>query len=177
MRNDKLSLKACIAMVAAVLTALPATGCIDTPADGPTSEASAELSAGAEFYDFGFQCTVGGASMHCCPPGTAMLGAHVDKNVFKCASVPLVGSPFLDIGTQRSSMHACPFGSVMIGLQGDRNQLACQTTAEAITAEFVDCCTQDTNPNRAVASLHACPEGGWVMAGIHIDRNQFLCDH
>lgn len=176
MRSKNLGKRNRMSIALAVMAALPFAGCLEgEPSDESTGEARSSLTfIGNEFYDAGHQCSVGGASMHCCPPGSVMLGAHVDRNIFKCASVQLSGFPFLDVGTQRSSMHACPLGSVMIGLQADRNQLACQNPLSGIRNERFDSGLQDTNPNRPVNML-ACLEGGWAMSGIQVDRNQELC--
>ena len=63
------------------------------------------------------QCTVGGVAMHCCPPGNAMVGVHLDANTFKCAPLRSPGGEVtLDTGTVRNDMHVCPFGQVMVGL-------------------------------------------------------------
>jgi hypothetical protein len=161
-----------------MLAVLPVGGCAtsDAAGDDSTAEASSDLTVGTAFYDLGRVCVVGGAAMHCCPPGQAMIGAHVDRNIFKCASVPLTGFPFLDVATVRGGMHACQFGAVMVGLQAGKNQLACQFTAEAIGSELVDHGTQDTDVRRP-ADMHVCPEfNGWVMAGIHVGNNLLLCD-
>jgi hypothetical protein len=173
-RNEKLA-----GVVFAVMAILPIAGCATDDATGDDSaigETSSGLSLGGGFYDGSTLCTVGGATMHCCPGGTAMIGAHVGRNIFKCASAPLAGMPFLDVGTQRDNLHACQPGSVMVGFQAGKNQFACQTTAETILDEVVDAGTQDTQPGRPV-TMHVCPErNGWAMAGIHVDKNQLLCD-
>jgi hypothetical protein len=161
-----------------MLAVLAAGGCAasDAAGDDSTAEASSDLTVGAAIYDGGNQCTVGGARMHCCPPGQAMIGAQVSRNIFKCAPVPLTAIPFLDISTQRDGMHACQPGAVMVGLQAANNQLACQFTAQAIGNEVVDIGTQDTDVRRP-ANMHVCPEfNGFVMAGIHVGQNLLLCD-
>jgi hypothetical protein len=115
------------------------------------------------------QCSVGGTIMHCCPTNQAMVGAQVDKNVFKCApfTVPRTGSLFLDTGTQRNGMHSCPLGSVMVGLRADQNRLACQAVVAAVS-ETVDSSTGDAFP------MHICGSGA-TMSGIRIDHNLFNC--
>lgn len=125
------------------------------------------------FYDSSTQCTVGGTTMHCCPPGSAMIGLHQDANVFKCARLTdPTGVVTLDTGTQRNDMHACPFGQVMVGLHADLNQLACQTVpGAAINSERIDSGTQDTFP------MHTCNWGRLdsAMSGVRLDRNQLTC--
>lgn len=124
-------------------------------------------------YDAGTQCTVNGVTMHCCPSGYAMIGAHIDKNVFKCAQLTaMAGSRYLDAGTQRNGMHACPWGSVMVGLHAGRNMLACQRPSTSPYFEYVDGnpATQDGYP------MHAWPNG-YAMAGIHDGKNLFSCDY
>jgi hypothetical protein len=132
---------------------------------------SSLISLGGTFYDSGTQCTVGGATMHCCPSGSVMIGAHVANNVFKCAwlgSSP--GARSLDLGTQRNSMHACPFGQLMVGLHAVNNWLVCQNPGTTVQFEYVDTGTQDGYP------MHVC-SSGYAMAGIHVDQNRFTCDY
>jgi hypothetical protein len=126
---------------------------------------------GSVIYDAGFLCTVGGTTMHCCPPGYAMIGARVDRNVFKCGQLTVAGGQFLDIGTVRNGMHACPAATVMVGFHAGKNQLACQAPSPAPSFEYVDGVpsTTDSYP------MHICP-GGYAMAGIHLNNDLFTCD-
>jgi hypothetical protein len=128
------------------------------------------------FYD-GFespatQCTIGNTTLHCCPAGQAMVGVHIDQNVFKCAplTVPRSGVPFLDATppTQRNGMHSCPLNSVMVGLHAITNRLLCQALAIHVS-EAVDAIpTEDGFP------MHVCPAGK-TMSGIHVDGNLLNC--
>jgi hypothetical protein len=118
-------------------------------------------------------CNVGGAFMHCCPAGTAMIGFHADTNTFKCA--PLhdpSGVVTLDVGTVRNNMHVCPFGQVMVGLHTDLNLLACQSIpGNPITSERVDSSTGDSFP------MHVCQNTFLTeaMSGVRADQNLFSC--
>lgn len=149
---------------------LLAGGCSDT-AEYQYDESVASLSfTGFFVYDAGTQCTVGGGTMHCCPAGSAMIGAHVNNNVFKCAILTsAAGTRFLDVGTQRNGMHACPPGNIMVGLHVNNNWLACQAPSPGPTFEFVDGTTQDAFP------MHVCPSN-FAMGGIHVGGNLFTCD-
>jgi hypothetical protein len=62
--------------------------------------------------------------MAACPPGTAMTGLHVGKNVLLCAPLQ-TNDLFVDASTERAKMHACPAGSVMVGIHVGRNLLLC----------------------------------------------------
>ena len=124
--------------------------------------------------DYGTQCN----DMHCCRPGEALIGAHVDHNQFLCA--PILKTPSdevctVDTGTQRSGMHACPVGQYMKGLHDGRNQLTCcydKSRGEPPLAnEKVDTGTQ-------LEDMHGCFAAGEmprIMTGIHGDHNQLLC--
>lgn len=152
---------------------LPFTGCGGPDDDLEYDEAISALNfTGFFIYDAGTTCSVGGATMHCCPSDMAMIGAHVDNNVFKCAQLKAVGGgPFLDVGTERNGMHACPSGTVMVGLHVDNNQLACQAPSPGPFFEYVD-----GNPPTADSyPMHICPSG-YAMGGIHVDHNFFTCD-
>jgi hypothetical protein len=108
--------------------------------------------------------------MHCCQPGSAMIGVRDDQNVWKCITLDSVmGEPFLDMGTQRFDMHACPLGSVMLGMHAAFNYLACEFPGTPVSSEFVDGnpATQDEFP------MHVCSAG--VMTGVRLDRNEFTC--
>jgi len=163
-------------LLACSMAFVSATGCAldgaPDPSD-PTAEATSDLAiSDLAFYDNGTQCTVGGATMHCCPPGSAMVGAHVSHNIFKCSLMTTPsGAVFLDRGTQRNGMHACPPGTLMVGLHARNNLLACQGISPAPTFEFVDGnpATQDGLP------MHICSPGA-AMAGIHITNNRFTCE-
>lgn len=143
--------------------------------DEPGAEQSqSPLSLGEPFYDTGTQCTVGGVTMHCCPPGTVMVGAHIGSNTFKCAydNIIFPPTPIVDRSTQRNGMHACPEGMVMRGLHVGQNVLACVYPFQRVTPpDKVDYSTQDRY-------MHVCP-GSYstasAMSGIHVGMNKFLC--
>jgi hypothetical protein len=119
------------------------------------------------------QCTVGGVAMHCCPPGNAMVGVHLDANTFKCAPLRSPGGEVtLDTGTVRNNMHVCPFGQVMVGLHNDFNLLACQSIpGNPIFSERVDSGTDDSFP------MHVCQSAflSEAMSGIRADQNLLTC--
>ncbi|RKH43161.1 hypothetical protein D7X12_13910 [Corallococcus sicarius] len=127
---------------------------------------------GRVVYDAGSRCTVGGSTMHCCPTGYAMIGAHLSNDVFKCAQLSSTsGSRFLDAGGRRNGMHACPYGSVMVGLHVSNDYLACQYPGTGVVSEYVDGDpgTKDSYP------MHVCGAGGYAMSGIHVSNNLFNC--
>jgi hypothetical protein len=153
-------------------------GCAVTDDGSETAEGTSALSfTSLVVYDAGTTCTVATsvgttATMHCCPNGMAMIGAQVDKNVFKCAQLTGVSTGrFLDTNTVRNNMHACPQNAVMVGLHAGRNLLACQFPAPTPTFEFVD----GNPPTTDGFPMHVCPPQ-YAMAGIHVDNNLFTCD-
>jgi hypothetical protein len=162
------------------VTAALVVGCGQGPGESSAvgTESSAFVYNSNIFYDGlngnATQCLVGGVVMHCCPRGSAMIGARVDQNVFKCAQlVDSSGAITLnpDPGTQRNGMHSCPFGSVMVGLRADHNALACQTIpSDHINFEFVD----GNPPTEDGFPMHVCPSPA-AMTGIRIDRNLLNC--
>jgi hypothetical protein len=138
------------------------SGCSCVPATPPTGP----------FYDTSTQCTVGGATMHCCPSGSAMVGARVDMGTLKCDWLrDASGVVSLDTGTQRNNMHACTSGWVMIGMDVPSNLLACKQIPTGITSERVDTGTQDAFP------MHVCESTATTqaMSGIRVDQNLFTC--
>jgi hypothetical protein len=157
-------------LLAFSMAALPACGAAESQEESIGEESSALVTSGTPFYDYGAtQCTVNGTSMHCCPAGMAMIGAHLDSNVFKCATIVAgtSGSRFLDTSTPRNNMHSCPLNAVMVGFHKDLNRLACQALTVAV-GETVDTGTQDSFP------MHVCAAGA-TMSGIHVDQNLFNC--
>ncbi len=165
----------CSAMIIAALTMI--AGCSGPSGDTLVDEkwdiefAESPLSLGQWVYDAGTQCTVGGTTMHCCPAGYAIIGAHLGNNVFKCAGLSSTsGPPFLDAGTQRNGMHACPYGSVMVGLHLGLNHLACRWPGTPVTAEYVD----GNPPTSDGYPMHVCGSG-YAMSGIHAGNNLFTC--
>jgi hypothetical protein len=127
---------------------------------------------GAWVYDTGTLCTVGEATMHCCPTGMAMIGAHVADNVFKCAQLTEPhGTRFLDVDTSRNGMHACPSGSAMVGLHANNAQLACQRPDPAGTVEH-GAGTRETVDSYP---MHVCPNG-YAMSAIRVNDNALGCD-
>ncbi|HEY2405013.1 MAG TPA: hypothetical protein VGI10_03375 [Polyangiaceae bacterium] len=139
-----------------------------------TKSSADTVNLNTTFYDFGTQCVAGGTQMHCCPNGSAMIGARVDQNVFKCANLfDTSGAITLDTGTQRNGMHSCPFGSVMVGLQATLNRFACRTIpSNPVSTETVDTGTEDGFP------MHVCSQASGnpaTMTGIRIDQNKFNC--
>jgi hypothetical protein len=127
-------------------------------------------------YDSGNQCVASNGStsvqMHCCPDGSAMIGANVNQNVFKCAPLhDQTGTITLDTGTQRNGMHSCPPGQVMVGLRADLNMLACRTVpSSSVAPERIDMSTQD-------GTMHVCQSTliSEAMTGIRIDQNLLGC--
>ena len=169
--------------VRALMLALVASCAVsDAPVDETAAVASA-LDLTFTIYDGNTQCNVSGNTMHCCPLGFAMIGAQVDRNVFKCAMLNsgFAGARFADFSTQRNNMHACPFGAVMVGLHASRNVLTCQWLQEPFSTlpssrvlfEYVD----GPAPNLTVDSfpMHVCQDT-FAMAGIHVGKNLFTCD-
>jgi hypothetical protein len=123
--------------------------------------------------DYGTVCN----GMHCCLPGEAMIGAHLDHNQFLCA--PVASAPeevcAVDTDTQRSGMHACPAGHYMKGLHVGNNQLTCcfdRSRGESPLAnELVDNGTQ-------LEDMHGCFGAGTrtrIITGIHAGNNKLLC--
>src|SRR5262249_7774125 len=126
---------------------------------------------GSWIYDTGTLCTVGGVTMHCCPSGMAMIGAHVVDNVFKCAQLTEPhGEPFLDLETFRNGMHTCPSGSVMVGLHVTNNQFACQRPEAAHPLAHAD----ETRGSLDGYPMPVCPHGH-VMTGIRLTDNVLAC--
>ncbi|RKH63194.1 hypothetical protein D7V93_09100 [Corallococcus llansteffanensis] len=166
-----------LSSAAVVLTAIMViAGCGATPEDEAEFDvkvAESSLSfTGWVVYDAGTRCTVGGSTMHCCPTGYAMIGAHLSNDVFKCAQLSSTsGSRFLDAGGRRNGMHACPYGSVMVGLHVSNDYLACQYPGTSVVSEYVDGDpgTKDSYP------MHVCGAGGYAMSGIHVSNNLFNC--
>lgn len=127
---------------------------------------------GQVVYDAGSRCTVSGNTMHCCPAGYAMIGAHLGNDVFKCAQLSSTsGSRFINVAGRRNGMHACPLGSVMVGLHVSNDYLACQYPGTSAVSEYVDGNpgTNDSYP------MHVCGSGGYAMSGIHVSNNLFNC--
>ena len=124
---------------------------------------------GSWLYDTGTLCTVGEVTMHCCPSGMAMIGAHVVDNVFKCAQLTDPhGEQFLDIETFQNGMHRCPSGSVMVGLHVTNNQFACRRRGGASPRPCEGFGTMDSYP------MHVCPHGH-AMSGIRLNDNVLAC--
>ena len=141
----------------------PGAPCIQAPVPPPPP-------AVPVMNDTSTVCTAGGVAMHCCPEGLAMVGVHLDQNIFKCAPLNnTLGALFLDTGTVRNNMHACPLGSVMVGLHRDRNLLACKQVS-SITSERVNTIT-------VAGGMHVCQStvSTEAMSGIHADQNRFTC--
>lgn len=122
-----------------------------------------------------------GVSVHVCPPGYGMAGAHVIDNRFTCLRMVPQGqegtvNSILDTGTQanfgRGSMHVCPAGMYMRGLHAINNWLICANGA-SLGRPFL-------NANGATQGngMHMCPTLNArqsVMTGIHDPRNDFSC--
>jgi hypothetical protein len=117
-------------------------------------------------------------TMHVCPKGYAMLGAHVNSDVFMCVLVGggMSGNRHVDQNTLRRGMHACPVGEVMVGQHVIKNLLLCEKPKTALVAssEITDSGTNDFN-------MHNCPLADSprqkVMTGIHVINNVFLCTY
>jgi len=152
-------------------------GCeMDAQPEYMYDEAIADLSfTGLSVYDSGTRCNmIGGGQMHCCPNGTAMIGAHLDNDVFRCAQLTgVAGSRIENTHTNRTlrnGMHACPVGLVMVGLHVGRDSLLCQRPNPGVTFEYVD-----GNPGTLDGyPMHVCQDG-FAMSGIHVDNNRFTC--
>jgi hypothetical protein len=139
--------------------------------DGPAQQWYAD--GAVPFYDGSTGCTVGGTAMHCCPTGSAMVGARLDQNVFKCAWLrDGTGAISLDVGTQRNGMHTCPLGSVMVGYHQSLDRLACQQIpGNPISSERIDYGTQDGYP------MHVCDSSflNEALSGILPSQNFLTC--
>lgn len=174
-----------IMQAAQFLFLLVSSGC-GAPAEGAqagdgefdNAESESALSfTGDWFYDAGSTCTVTDpvgndpTTMHCCPPGSAMIGVHVKNNVFKCKPLALFFPPRLDQSTFRNGMHACPQGEIMVGLHANLNRLACQFPQQAVTFEYVD----GNPPTNDAYPMHVCSGSDMAMSGIHINHNLLTC--
>jgi hypothetical protein len=137
--------------------------------------------------DGGTQGAFGGTSVHVCPLGFAMAGAHVDQNIFLCLRVAAPGhdnevATYLDTGTQGTvggvQMHVCQAGWYMRGLHNGNNWLVCSRNI-ALSASFLDPGQghDPTQGNWGGVSMHVCMSGPKrvVMTGIHDSSNQFSC--
>src|SRR5215470_9437766 len=84
--SKKAKRKGIIAFIGlALITA--STGCMNADRE-PTGETESELGlTGGWYYDHGTTCVVSGISLHCCPQGFVMIGAHIGDNVFKCGQI------------------------------------------------------------------------------------------
>jgi hypothetical protein len=155
-------------------------------------------------YDGGTLCP-DGSGAHCCPNGMAMTGAHLGRNVFKCATVGggladyYNDSPQTGV-TQRNNMHACKAGWVMLGygIVGP----SCPwyfPACGAVKVEVLRCARPLPNTAQKAAGMtsgvsaeyvdpgsqdgfpmHVCREDRanplkFVMSGIHAANNLFLC--
>ena len=121
-------------------------------------------------YDTSTQCTVGGVTMHCCPAGEAMIGAHIGRNTFKCSNFNNAFSGrgrFADSTTSRNGMRACPLGAAMVGYHHGRNTVACEYPDPVLEWDFIDTNSSDNFP------MHVCRRS--VMAGIDVPSNRFTC--
>jgi hypothetical protein len=135
-----------------------------------------------------------GTNMHCCPNGQAMQGISVAHNLFRCVTLsPAVNDDasrcFVDSGTVRDGMHACPVGSYMKGFDQSGNKLTCCTapTNNPLTSEELNGPNQKQDNSAGavcpmqVFSYHTCDVSGgpgseWVMGGINVGSNTFICD-
>lgn len=120
-------------------------------------------------------------TVHVCPPGYAMAGAHVINNQFTCLRVVASGNEgqihsILDTGTQaefgRGNMHVCPQGTYMRGLHAINNWLICSDGA-TLGTPFLDAAGA-TQGN----GMHMCPVVNGrqtAMTGIDDPRNDFAC--
>lgn len=132
----------------------------------------------------GTQEVFNGTSVHVCPLGFAMLGAHVSDNRFTCVRVVPRGREhevhtILDTGTQHDyccgNMHVCPGGMYMRGLHDGNNWLVCSDGADVVVeGSFVD-----QHGDHQANGMHVCPTVDQgritIMTGIHNGRNDFAC--
>lgn len=161
-----------------LLSAALAFGCssqVDaTDSNVETQESHLDFDPYHDYYDGPGQRTytqteVGGITMHTCPPGYVMIGAHVSDNVFRCILTRSVGTPQLDTGTQRDGMHACPANMTMVGLHAELNYLAC-----AYAGAFYEGSSNGAPENQDKYPMHTCWQN-YAMTGINIGENRFLC--
>lgn len=186
--------------VAVVCSAGALTACGEAPDPEQASqlEQALEVLVSTRFIYDGYDgnplttCTVSdvtgrSATMHCCPKGFAMTGAHLDRNVFKCSPLHWTIARegilrFLDSSTAITvggvTMHGCPSPSLMVGFHKDLNLLACMELKDSTfgfpylpedVRRSLDAGTTDQFP------MHVCKAGG-AMAGIHVDQNKFTCE-
>lgn len=127
---------------------------------------------------------VGDMTMHTCPSGF-MSGFHKSKNDLLCLHKygNLTRSSAIDDHiTNRLGMHACSPGSAMVGIHVDNNVLKCGSPGIPGAPGWPYGSRIDTNSEFVSYGgagtlrygMHACPEG-WVMTGIHVVGNRFLC--
>jgi hypothetical protein len=130
-------------------------------------------------YDAGRQCNLGWGNFHCCPPGMAITGAHLGRNVFKCAALDggFSATNYLS-QLQRNGMLSCQPGLVAYGYYGGSSPyLACGVPAKGKTTfEYIDGGTQDGYP------MHVCSEASgnpyrYAISGIHASDNKFACSY
>jgi len=171
------------------------SGCGAAPEESvEASTESALVMNSSAYYDGGSTTTVGGVTLHACPPDGpntvgVMVGAHLAADIFRCQCVPFSqfapGSAFLDgpdspshsISTVAGhpNLHRCP-GGVMIGYDHNRNDLLCMKTAPGvITVNVTDNGTQDGFMH-VCANLHDVT-GNTAMTGIDAVSNVFLCSN
>jgi hypothetical protein len=136
----------------------------------------------------GHQETFNGISIHTCPVGYAMEGAHVSDNAFLCVEVVPTGqesnvTTLVDADTQApddssTTIHVCPNGMYMRGLHNGKNLLVCSAGANVGTINrFLD---KDgaTQGSPQGYNMHVCPSRNnylTVMVGIQDSHNDFAC--
>ena len=192
MKTDRMRSFGATLVIGLALATL-ASACGEPPDD--VTSASTELtfnnqpgSSSPWLYDGGTQCINSrGPSFHCCPSGMAMVGAHLGKNVFKCAIVHNgLTDYYTEYDNQRNGMLSCKSGYVMAGYYGGgctdwtcftewRENLYCARPLDGLTFEYVDSGTQDSYP------MHVCRADvtdpfRYAMTGIHAGKNLFECD-
>lgn len=189
---------------ALMVTAGAMLGCDGGEPEEVTKKTQGLFSYGGPFWDNGHPgsgycnnapvCTygdgVGNVTMHCCPAGYAMQGAHFSTNSFRC--VKLMESQYeqncrLDRYTGRNGMKACPEGSYLKGHSVATNTSVCCN----YLVDNVPWMTEVNGDNEPATQAYgatingACPGGvgyghackpNQVMVGIHIGNNDFLCE-
>jgi hypothetical protein len=196
-------------LTAALFAGLLVAGCGDLEPGEEEGDMSVQsglnlpIPAGATnpyIYDAGTICP-DGSGMRCCPNGMAVTGAHLARNVLKCATIGGgLADYYNDSTSARNNIQACKAGWVMVGrgmtgpscpwywpacgavkVQVLRCARPLPNTAQkgagmtsAVSAEYVDAGSQDGFP------MHICREDRanplkFVMSGIDFQNNLFLC--
>lgn len=140
-------------------------------------------------------------SMHCCLPGYAMTGLYNASNQFKCSQIVPSGQTESQCteydGTWRvldgsPQMRACPQGMYMKGLHSGQGKIICCSYPGGSglgiarldgkpNATTLDIAGFDDNCS-LYHTVHVCqlPSAGnptEVMVGVHLNNEDFICEH